>query len=106
MLGDLAPLTAARVRVLAHDQDVEDACRDAPELAHVLVAAIARGGDHGDAAARLRSIDARRGQPFDEIAGELEAVRVVGIVDDHLYAVQFEHIEASRRFVERRMEAA
>src|SRR5438128_8079411 len=67
--GDFATLTAARIGVLAKDQDVEDAGSDPTELAQVLLAAIARSEDDSatQRCGRARAITNRRKTPREKL---------------------------------------
>ena len=79
-----------------------------PELAHVLVAAVAGGGDDADPR-RLAELAAgvrRLADPVDEVAERLHAGRVVAVVDDHVDAVDLDLVEAAGGEVVVRREGA
>ena len=68
------------------------------ELAHVLVAAVARGGDDADPRrlGRARwSASRRLADPVHEVAEHPHAGRVVAVVDDHVDAVDLDLVEAA-----------
>src|ERR671934_999997 len=98
---DLSP----RIFVLAHDDLVEVAGRDPADLPHVFVPAIARRGDHRNPAARA-ALPIWLGQAFYEVAHHGQAMRIMGVIDNHADAMELEHIEPAGRFVEGSVEGA
>ena len=69
----------------------------------VATTATRRFADH-DACARPCRRRRIGGQPLDEVAERLEPRRVVRVVDQHLDAVELEHVQPAGRLVDRRRE--
>ena len=96
-VGDVAALPAPQRLVLADDDDVEVLGGDVPELAHVLVAAVAGGGDDADPRGPRQVVGRRQrlADPVDEVAEHPHARGVVAVVDDDVDAVDLDLVEAA-----------
>src|SRR3990170_3644013 len=96
----VAARAATGVGVLANDDRVEMVRRDPAQLDDVLVAPVAGGGHHPDAASgdqRLPAAGRGFAEAIHEIAERLDRGGIVGVVHDHAVPVELEHVEPARR---------
>ena len=91
---------AATVRPLPENEVVEEGRRGSPDLADVVVAAIARHADDADDPAVCRT------QSFDELAERTDRGRVVAVVEDRGEPVLRRHIQPAGVVLEVALESA